>query len=248
MKLGIQLYSLCREMDKSFEKTLEAVARIGYEGVEFAGYYGKTPKEVKQICKDLGLEISSAHIGLPKPEEQQAVVDFAAEAGIPALITAYLPADAWFPRYNFNRTMAQIEEFDAKLRAANIKYGFHNHYLEFAKYVDDKNAMQLLRDNTKDDFILEVDTCWAQYGYGNAFEAIKDLGYKATKICHFKTLKAVEDPEMTTFDKGCVDFKPIADYLKANNADWAIVEQEQVPSVGDLEAAKINHDFIRTIL
>lgn len=47
MKLGLQLYSIGDEMDKNFDLAIEKVAKIGYDGVEFAGYGGKTAKELK---------------------------------------------------------------------------------------------------------------------------------------------------------------------------------------------------------
>ena len=60
-------------------------------------------------------------------------------------------------------------------------------------------------------------------------------------------LEPVEKANIT-LDKGYIDFKNISDFLKAHNGQWAIIEQEP-GSVDDLvEAAKINHDFARSIL
>ena len=38
--IGLQLYSVRRECGKDLPAVLEAVAKMGYDGVEFAGYYG----------------------------------------------------------------------------------------------------------------------------------------------------------------------------------------------------------------
>ena len=42
-RIGLQLYSLRREMAEDFEGTLEQLAEIGFTEMEFAGYHGKSP-------------------------------------------------------------------------------------------------------------------------------------------------------------------------------------------------------------
>ena len=50
-KLGLQLYSVRDFMEQDMEATLKAVSEMGYECVEFAGYFGKTAEEVKDLCE-----------------------------------------------------------------------------------------------------------------------------------------------------------------------------------------------------
>ena len=63
-KLGVQLYSVRDDAAKDIEGTLKAVKAMGYDGVELAGLYGKTPEELKDLAASAGLEILSAHTGL----------------------------------------------------------------------------------------------------------------------------------------------------------------------------------------
>lgn len=246
MKLGIQLYSLSREMDKDFDKTIEAVAKMGYDGVEFAGYYGRTAKEVKKAAADNGLEICSAHIGLANEKDWKGVLDFTAEAGIPAAIIPYMSPEAWFPRCNFERTIDKINRYCELAKTYGIRIGFHNHYMEFSE-VFGKTIMQQIYENTPADFIMQIDCCWAQYGTDNAAAVIEKYSDKTTTLCHYKQLLQLNDSATTTIDKGCIDFKEITKFLKAHDAKWAIVEQEEI-DIPDLEAAKINHDYVRSIL
>ena len=62
-KIGIQLYTLREEMEKDVEATLKAVAEMGYDCVEFAGYFGKTAEEMKALLDCYGLEAISVHQG-----------------------------------------------------------------------------------------------------------------------------------------------------------------------------------------
>ena len=60
--IALQLYSVREDLEQDFEGTLAKVKALGYDGVEFAGLYGKTPAEVKALCEKHGLTPISAHV------------------------------------------------------------------------------------------------------------------------------------------------------------------------------------------
>src|SRR5688572_29650668 len=60
--IGLQLYTVRQELAKDFESTLAKVAAIGYRDVEFAGYFNRTPSQVKQTLKNAGLSAPSTHV------------------------------------------------------------------------------------------------------------------------------------------------------------------------------------------
>jgi sugar phosphate isomerase/epimerase len=53
--IAIQLYSVRDDMEKDFAGTIRKMKELGYDGVEFAGLFGKTAKEVKEICEEVGI-------------------------------------------------------------------------------------------------------------------------------------------------------------------------------------------------
>ena len=55
LPIGIQVYSVRNEASADLEGTLAKIRDLGYDGVEFAGLYGKSAAEVKAICEKLGL-------------------------------------------------------------------------------------------------------------------------------------------------------------------------------------------------
>src|SRR5262245_53126575 len=63
-KIGVQLYTVRGDMEKDFEGSLEKIAEIGYKEVEFAGYYNRSPKDVKAILDRYGLTAPSVHAPL----------------------------------------------------------------------------------------------------------------------------------------------------------------------------------------
>ena len=61
LSIGYQLYSAREEAQKDLYGTLEHIKEYGYDGVEFAGFFGKTAKELRHAMKDIGLKPFSSH-------------------------------------------------------------------------------------------------------------------------------------------------------------------------------------------
>ena len=93
--VGLQLYSVREDMAKDFEGTLKKVAEMGYEYVEFAGYFGKSAKEIKEILNRYGLKCISVHQG-PAPffDNGYEIIDYLKELGIEYCV---IP---WYERKN----------------------------------------------------------------------------------------------------------------------------------------------------
>ena len=53
LPIAIQLYSVRDDMEKDFVGTIKKVKDLGYEGVEFAGLFDKTPAEVKKLVDEV---------------------------------------------------------------------------------------------------------------------------------------------------------------------------------------------------
>src|SRR5213082_773097 len=61
---GLQLYSVRNECAKDLDGTVAAVGKMGYKGVEFAGYYGRDAKTLRKLLDDAGLQCCGTHIAL----------------------------------------------------------------------------------------------------------------------------------------------------------------------------------------
>lgn len=68
-KIGLQLYSVKERCAEDFFGTLDEVAKSGYDGVEFAGYYDKTSQELNRKLKDIGLAAAGSHISIEQLEQ-----------------------------------------------------------------------------------------------------------------------------------------------------------------------------------
>src|ERR1044071_6274193 len=59
--IGLELYSLREQCKTDLPGMLAAVAKIGYKGVEFAGYHGRTAKELRKLLDDNGIVACGTH-------------------------------------------------------------------------------------------------------------------------------------------------------------------------------------------
>src|SRR5262245_19248549 len=62
--LAVQIYSVRQIAQKDLAGVLAQIARLGYRGVEFAGYYGHSADDIKKILTDNNLKAAGTHIGL----------------------------------------------------------------------------------------------------------------------------------------------------------------------------------------
>ena len=100
-QIGIQLYSVREDMAKDFEGTLRKVKELGYDGVEFAGIFSKSAKEIKALCEEIGLNPISAHVPFVDMVKSPNLLDTYAEIGckfvvIPYLTEEYRPSNEKF--------------------------------------------------------------------------------------------------------------------------------------------------------
>ena len=92
-RIGLQLYTVRDEMKKDLEGTIAKVAGIGYKEVEFAGYFGKSPADVRAILDRNGLAAPSAHISID-PDKWPQALDAARVIGHRYVVVAWIPEEA----------------------------------------------------------------------------------------------------------------------------------------------------------
>src|SRR5437764_13789952 len=93
--IALQLYSVRKDCEQDLPGTLKAVAKMGYDGVEFAGYYGRSAQELRSMLDDLGLKCCGTHTGLNTilPEELERTAEFNRTLGNRFLIVPGLSAE-----------------------------------------------------------------------------------------------------------------------------------------------------------
>lgn len=162
--VGLELFSVRDQLKQDLEGTLRAVAKMGYEGVEFfSPYYEWTPakaKEVRQLLDQLKLRCFSTHNGPPSfaPENLNKTIELNQALGSKYVVMASAgrvkTIDDW------KKVAETLNRTSEGLKPAGMKTGFHNHQLEFTP-IDGQRPMEVLAANTNKDVMLQLDvgTC-----------------------------------------------------------------------------------------
>jgi len=158
--IGLELYSVRNELMKDLPGTVSAVAKMGYEVVEFyAPYFSWKPayaKDVRKQLDDLGIRCNSTHNntpsftvdGLPKAIELNQIIG--SKNIIMASAGRVNGIDGWKA---LGEQMTKVSE---TLKPLDMRTGFHNHQTEWAGTVGQR-PMDVLAANTPKEFTLQLD-------------------------------------------------------------------------------------------
>lgn len=162
--VGIELYSVRTELMRDLAGTVTAVARMGYEIVEFyKPYYDWTAeqaKDVRRLLDDLGIRCNSTHnSGMAvTPEGLEKAIELNRIIGSKTIIQASAPAgesiDDW-------KALAEkLTSFAERLRPLGMTTGYHNHQTEWRPLAGQR-PMDVIAANTPNDVVLQLDvgTC-----------------------------------------------------------------------------------------
>jgi sugar phosphate isomerase/epimerase len=162
--VGLELYSVRDELGKDLTGTVTAVAKMGYQVVEFyAPYFSWTTaqaKDVRKLLDDLGIKCNSTHNG-PNAFSGDGV---AKAIELNNIIGAKYVAMASAGRVNgldgWKGVADTLTAASEKFRPAGLHGGYHNHQAEFTP-VDGKRPIEIIAANTPRDFMLQLDvgTC-----------------------------------------------------------------------------------------
>jgi sugar phosphate isomerase/epimerase len=155
--LAVQLYSVRDLCKADLVGTLKAIKEMGYVGVEFAGYYGKSAKELKQILGDTGLVACGTHTGFDtiKPEKIKETIAFNQEYGNKFLMVPGMGAKT---REDWLNAAKVFSDAAATAKAAGMYVGYHNHQHEFKDRFDDGLCKwETLFDNASPDVCMQLD-------------------------------------------------------------------------------------------
>ena len=241
--LGVNLFSVRRELIADFEGTHARLAEMGYVGVEPMTFGSiplsvlpddmrvptPPPQEYRALLDRLGLRTASLHAPLPEGEQADSVLDFAEALGTDQLILAsFMMLPECGNAHADEAVLCQaIERFDAaaeRAAARGIKVGFHNHHYEWAEDLGGRFAWDLFWDQVDPRVTAEVDVYWAQSGGQNPIEILEAIGERARRI-HLKDGSCVLGEPQVALGEGIVDL--VGCIRAARASEWHLVELDE---------------------
>jgi len=205
-RIGVQLYTVRDQMKVSVEKTLAAVADIGYKEVEFAGYFNRPPRAIRQLLDRNGLSSPAAHLGMREVRGSwNRTLNDAAEVGHKWLVIASLDEVDRNSVTAIKRTADILRKAAEDAKIYKIKLGYHNHETEF-QLVDGRRMFDVLLEETSPDVLqIEMDLYWILRGGGKPLEYFAKWPGRFPML-HVKDAGPPPDYKMLDVGKGTINW------------------------------------------
>ena len=162
--IGLELYSVRQELQKDDVGTVKAVAKMGYEAVEFFSPYGNwttaKAKDMRKLLDDLGVKCLSTHNSAGSFAADK--IDHAIELNqiLGSRLIVMASAGKVVDLAGWKVVAEKLNAGAEKMKGAGIRAGFHNHRVEFMP-MEGKTPMEVLAAETTKNVVLQLDvgTC-----------------------------------------------------------------------------------------
>ena len=232
--IGIQLWSVRKDIKADLEGTIAKLGEMGYSFVEAAGYrdgkfYDMEPKAFKALLKKHGLKMRSSHTGLnlPKDGEWDKSMQWWDEciaahkaAGAKYIVKPSMGKDSYEDLAVLKKYCDYYNAVGEKCNKAGIRFGYHNHANEFTTILDGNIHYDYMLQNTDPKKVMfELDLYWIYKGEKNALDYFKKYPGR------FELFHVKDEKELGA--SGKIDFKSAFDNAKLAGMKYYIVEVER---------------------
>lgn len=270
-RIGVQLYTVRDQMERDFIGTLERVAQIGYREVEFAGYFDRSPEEVRQLLDRLGLRAPSTHVDLALlrsdlPGQLQTARTVGHEyITVPALGEAF--SGGTMDLAFWQRTAQEFNQIATAAREQGVSFAYHNHWFEFEPLADGRTGWDVLLAETDPSLVkFELDLFWTIFSGLDPlqlFQAspgrypmwhVKDMrdvqtGRGAARgVTGLEEIMGAAMPRLAAVGEGEVDFRSIFARAEQAGLQHFFVENDAAPEGDSLANIQTSYQNLSGLL
>ncbi|MBK2001477.1 sugar phosphate isomerase/epimerase [Listeria ivanovii subsp. londoniensis] len=240
-KIALQLWSVKEACELDFFGTLEKVAEMGYDGVEFAGYYGKSAHEIKAKLAELGLEVAGSHISKEQLEaDLDNVILHEKELGNRHIVCPYADFETEEEWLEFSK---QLQVMTQTINDAGLSFSYHNHAHELERLSNQTN-LEMLLENVPE-MNAELDTYWLEYAGVGVIPFIEKYQQRIPLV-HIKD-RSAKQKESTIIGEGVLDIQGYITAALNSGSEWLIIEQEAFEE-DPLISVSRGHDYLASLL
>lgn len=243
MKIGIKLYTVREALKADYRGVLRELAKLGCEGVEFAGNFGgMEPAELTAFLRETGLACCGIHASAAELADPAArVYDYAEALGARYVTFSHCGK---YPGI-LDECIRECAAAGKTAASKGLGFTYHNHACEFAEQDGIPCLDRILAATDPQKVGMELDVCWAAKAGADPVEYIGKYRNRLPQI-HMKDFNPA-DGSFTELGSGCVDLAACAEAAKESACKWLIYEQDACARP-PLESAGLSIAFLRKLL
>jgi sugar phosphate isomerase/epimerase len=225
--IAVQMYTLRNEGNADFGHTLEKVAELGFQGVEFAGYGNFGVEAVKEKLDQLGLKAASSHVPIQELQDNLSrVISEQLFLGSRHIVCPFVPEELRTEKDYFE-LIRLLNKVGEQCEKEGISLSYHNHDFELEKLTDGRTVLETILDETNPEWVkAEFDIYWLTYGGEEPVSWLKRYAGR-TPLVHLKDMTIAGEKTFAELGTGGVDLKNVLQYGDHADIEWWIVEQDQ---------------------
>lgn len=248
-KIGLQLYSVRDKTSEDFLGTVRKVGEMGYDGVQFAGFFNTSSEELKKTMDEVGLVSAGSHMGLDTllGDELEKTLTYNREIGNDLIICPSLPGEFQQSADTYKKAAEQLNAIGETCKKHGFTFGYHNHNFEF-KDLGGQRGFDVLFENTDPDLVkVELDCYWVTHGGDDPRKIIETYKERVVSL-HIKDMKHVDGEKVSTeVGNGELDIEGLLQVGDRYGVRWFTVEQEDFDK-DSLESAAINVRHLKQLV
>ena len=234
----LQLFSVRDAMERDVRQTLKDVAALGYQRVEFAGFFGISPESLRDWLAENKLSVFGSHLSCDTIENDfDAIVRYHQTIGCDRIT---INRNQLFSREAIAAFLRPVNRLRPRLLDEGIRLGFHNHHQEFEKNPDGSIAYPHILERTELD--LQLDVFWACVAGNDPVAQMESFGDRLQSI-HLKD--GLLDGTELPLGRGEMNLPAMVQ--KANELGVDIITESETLNPSGITEAKICIEYFKNL-
>lgn len=227
LPIAVQVYSVREEAAADFDSTMRALAEMGYDGVELAGLYGKSPQEIRHSLDKWGLQAVSAHVPYEEfVKDLEGTVETYRAIGCPFIAVPYLGGERWYGGSKYQETLSYLAVIAEKCKEAGMQLLYHNHDFEFSKTQDGAYQLDAFYAASETaGLATELDLCWVKVGGADPVEYLGKYSGRCP-VVHVKDFIREDGVVLVALGDGELGVSDVVAQAVKSGTQYLVVEQD----------------------
>lgn len=226
-RIGLAVFTVRPLLARDFERTMQAVAEIGYRDVDMYIHESRLkPRETRAVLHRVGLTCRSARVATPALYRGwDRSLDAANELGARWITLANVPYEERLILRDWQELFDVFNRVGDEARRRRLTFCYHNHDFELQP-IEERIPLDLMMTATLHDLVkLQMDVYWMTKGGRDPVAEITRLGSRVASL-HLKDMDRTPARGITTVGAGMIDFARVITAARNAGVEDFYVEED----------------------